>query len=336
MAKPNFADFRYNGDVSERTLATTLNARESTYARASTGFDSDQGEQRLAVYMTSPSRLEGPEVIMRMSPFSDDPGRPEGRVMDAYLAEETGRRIMMVGSPSVDFSAWANPDYHDESQLTPEQIEELREKGSFKKTGAAVMRAGYNAALEFGIEDPEIVISTSSMGSALVPGAVNAALEDGMALRGLALGETVNHVARPLPLLMAQFAMQNFTAPGYLAMNPQPLQDVGESMGYWLKRTYEARSANWSYARALGAGTFYADLEGIDGLAQTDMDVPVLLMRGGGSRLSPAGAHHELVDFFSEVTEVQSVEYAAPHDHALTMTERFMRDSINGVLRMRA
>lgn len=331
MSKPNFEDFRYIDNTPDEVITATVENRERVYA--STGFDSDQAEQRLPVYLTAPSHIAGDEVIVRMPAWSDDNGRPEGALFDAYLAESTGRRVIAPNAPSIDFSAWADPEYHDASQLTPDQLEELKWRGSFKRTGAAVMRATYNGAKELGIDDPQLVITASSMGSAIAAGAIREALGYGMTLRGITLGETVNTIYRPLPVLGMQFGLQNTTAPGYLAMNPQRLQDAGESMGHWAKRTIEGRRGNLPYARALGRGTFYGDLGFIDGLSRTDQAVPIHISRGGGSRLSPDYAHEELVDHFARVTNVQGVEFAAPHDHPLTMTHRFVSDAAKAVLR---
>jgi hypothetical protein len=238
-----------------------------------------------------------PEIIVRATAFSDDNGRSENGVFDAYLAEATHRRVMAVNTPGVDYF---NKDQHTKqlSRLTPGQHEELKLYGSFRKLGEASMRAIQNAVVAMGGEyDPSFIISASSMGVANAAGMIRQAFDKDSSLAGVVLAEPVNHIRRPLGKLGLQFMMTNGVVPKYLEMNPQAISDTTESMGFWLKRVVEGRVANSAYARAMSAGTFSVDLGSVEALADTK--TPLYITHGTASRLSSDKSGRDMEQFLA-------------------------------------
>lgn len=329
MTKPNFEEFRYSGIGLDGAQIDEANVRRSAESRTRVDAISDDG-QRLGVFSVTPSNLAYPEIIVRSTAFSDDNGRPEGALFDAYLAEATQRRVMAVNTPGVDYFI------HDDTtrrlgRLTPDQHEELKIYGSFRKVGEASMRAVHNASLINGEEHPSFIISASSMGVAVGAGMIREALDKNMELSGVVLAEPVNHMKRPLGKLGLQFMMTNATAPGYLEMNPDPIRDTGESMGFWLRRVVAGRLANVAYAGALSAGTFRTDLGPIDGLA--DMKTPLYATRGTASRLSSSADGRDFSELIEYLHPIDSLQYDLfdGHDHPYTMT---LQSVIDGVARV--
>jgi hypothetical protein len=329
MTKPHYDDFRYSGVSVDNLEIDDAAVRRTAETRTRVDAESDDG-QSLAVFMMTPDHLLYPEVVVRSTAFSDDNGRPEGALFDAYLAEATHRRVMAVNMPGVDYFA-EDIASTQLGRLTPDQLEELKMYGSFRKVGEASMRALQNAALMNGEHNPSFIVTASSMGMAVAAGMVRESFDKNMDVTGVVLAEPVNHVKRSLAKLGLQFAMTNSTAPGYLKVNPEPLNEVTESMGFWVKRVLEGRSANWAYARALGSGTLRADLGPIDGLADTK--TPLYITRGTASRLSSDRDGKDFAELLDHFKLVDSLEYDLfdGHDHPYTMTVQSVIDGVSKV-----
>jgi hypothetical protein len=326
MIKPCYEDFRYSG-VSIDNLEIDDEAVQRT-AETRTRIDAESHDgQSLGVFTVTPDRLLYPEIIVRSTAFSDDNGRPEGALFDAYLAEATHRRVMSVNMPGIDYFT-EDMASNTLSRLTPDQLEELRMYGSFRKVGESSMRALQNAAVMNGEHNPSFIVTASSMGVAVAAGMIRESFDKNMDVTGVVFAEPVNHVKRPLAKLGWQFAMTNATAPGYVAVNPEPLNESAESMGFWFKRVLEGRTANWAYARALGAGTLLRDLGPIDGLADTR--TPLYVTRGTASRLSSDKSGKDFTDFLEHLEQIKSLEHDTfeGHDHPYTMTVQSVIDGV--------
>lgn len=329
MVKPRFEDFAYTGrDLNDNEIDSD-NVRRTADTRTRTDTPSDDGQQ-LGVFITTPEQVQNSEIIIRSTAFSDDNGRPEGALFDAYLAEATGRRVMAVNAPGVDY--FGDDTAKQLSSLTHEQLHELKYRGSFHKVGAVSMRALYNAAIMNGEMDPSFILSASSMGVAIGAGMLREAYDNNMNISGVVLAEPVNHIKRPIAKLGVQFAKTNGNAPGYIEMNPKPIADASEAMSFWLKRVAEGRTANWAYARALGAGTFRADLGGIDGLADTK--TPLYVTHGTASRLSSDASGRDMRRFLEDFAPIDSLQHEAfnDHDHPYTMTVQSVIDGVGNVV----
>ncbi|HEY0965262.1 MAG TPA: hypothetical protein VGE13_02160 [Candidatus Saccharimonadales bacterium] len=331
MVKPRFEDFRYIAKSLDGVSIHDADVQRTAESRERVDVASDDG-QMLGVFTTIPGALRYPEIIVRATAFSDDNGRPEGALFDSYLAEITHRRVMAVNMPGVDYFAEDKSTKHL-GDLTPEQYESLRVYGSFRKVGAASMRALQNAAITYHDYDPQFILSASSMGVAAAAGMAREAFDKGIGVAGIALAEPVNHVQRPLGKLGLQFARTNSTAAGYLEMNPEPVADIGESMGLWVKRVIEARRANWVYARALSAGTFHTDLGSIEGLADTK--TPLYISHGTASRLSSDKSGQDMREFLNSFAAMNTVQHdvLVGHDHPYTMTVQSVVDGVANITR---
>lgn len=331
MTKPHFEDFRYTGPDDRDVIDEIVQNRQRTYA--ATGFDSDTGEQRLATYLTTPLNLQSDEIVIRATAWSDDNGRDSGATFDAYVAQETGRRVIAVNAPGVEYKGFQDPAFADAQERTPEQLEELRQ-GKFRKVGAASMRAIENAAEEFGLADREYILSASSMGVALGAGALYAAMRDGITINGVVLAEPVNHITRSRLILAKDFGSQAGLVPGYVDGNPEYLKEVESRVNPNVdlaRRVWDDRKANTRYWAALAKGAFLYDLGNIDGLE----NVPIRITHGAGSKLSPTGAFDEFVSQFEQVADVSAEEFGDEsnlHDHPYTMTVQSVIDGVNDVV----
>jgi hypothetical protein len=196
-------------------------------------------------------------------------------------------------------------------------LEDLRENGSFRKSGAAVMRALMASSEHFDLNG-EYLLTATSMGVAIGGGAIREGIEEGVKSEGITLGEPVNIVDRNLALLAFQFVTQFASANGYLEQNPSEIP--GEKQLHWVNRVREAWEANQSYAKALGRAGFLNDLgpEAIGALKE--MDVPILLGHGTASTLSHKGGYLQLVEAFHQPGTNLELEVHEDHTHAYTMT----------------
>lgn len=331
MKAPNYEDFQYAGRTLDGSEIDEEAVRRVAAARTRVDAPSTDA-QLLGVFTATPENPKGSEIIVRATAWSDDNGRPEGGLFDAYLAEATGRRVMAVNAPGVDYFA-ADEVTKRLSRLTPEQQEELRLKGSFCKVGRACMQALCNAAVMNGEDAPSFVVSASSMGVALSAGMLREAFDSDAKVAGAIFAEPVNHISRPVATLAGQFLWTNTTAPGYINMNPEPLVDVQESFPFYARRVLDGRTANLAYVRALAAGTFYADLGlgTVDGLTGTK--TPLYVTHGTASRLAlngHAGNMRYFLDYLGPNGRPQHDTFEG-HDHPYTMT---VQSVVNGVARV--
>ena len=337
MTKPRFEEFRFKGadDADLRQRVNTITSRRRR-VYAPTGYETIGADQRLGVYVTTPLDPQGEELVIRTTAFTDDNGRESGAVFDALIADATGRRVIAANAPGVDYSKTMDPTFETNQELSPDQIEELTQHGmhsGFIRTGDAVMNAIHYTAHELDISR-QYILTASSMGVALGAGMLRSALENNHDVKGVTLAEPVNHVARRLPGFAKDFLVSGSRQPGYLAMNPDVLSELDEPPLKWMERVVEDRKANWTYARALGKGSFYLDLGAVDGLEE----VPVYLTRGAGSRLSQAAPFAGMVAKFKRVggdyvdDRTFGDNVANPHDHPYTMTVQSVIDGVNNVI----
>jgi len=326
MIKPNFETFRYRGTdfdgntIEKEAVERTVDERTRQYAPSADG-------QELAVFTTVPQNLKHQEIVVRATAFSDDNGRSDGAYFDAYLAEATGRMVMAVNTPGVDYYAETEAAKRL-GQLTPDQAEELRMIGSFSKVGAASMRALKAASLLNGTENNPYIITGSSMGIGVSGGMLSEAFDSNSKIAGVVWEEPVNHVRRPFLRLGAQFLGANGTAGGYVAMNPSPI-DKAEPGLQFMNRVRDGRKANLRYAMALAAGTLLGDLGPIDALA--DMKIPFDLGRGSASSLS--GGEQAFADLVAHLKPNDSLvaRVHEGHDHPYTMTVQSVIDGVDNV-----
>lgn len=330
MKKPRYEDFAYTGHTLEGNLIDDAAVQRTAEARTRTDAPSGDGEQQLGVFTTTPENLISPEIIIRATAFSDDNGRPEGGLFDAYVAEATGRRVMAVNAPGVDY--FGGDAAKQLGRLTPDQLEDLKRRGSFQKVGAASMQSLYKTVIMNGEIDPSFIMSASSMGVGLGAGMLREAYDKNINISGVVLAEPVNHIKRPAAKLALQFGKTFVKTFGYIKMNPQSIIDNSESMGLYTKRVAEGYTANWAYAaRALGAGTFQADLGGIDGLADTKPGL--YITNGTASRLSSDTSGRDMKQFLEQFAPVDSLQHDAfvGHDHPYTMTVQSVIDGVGKV-----
>lgn len=169
MTKPHFEDFQYTGANDSAVINELIASRKHLYAP--TDEVTDTVEQKLATFLATPSHILGDEILVRMTEFADENGRPSGAVFDSLITQSTGRRVISTNLPGIDFYG---DSFTDEAQnLTPNQAKDLH-TGSFNKVGSAIMQATYNAALEFNLK-PKFVILGTSMSTGIAAGALNAA-----------------------------------------------------------------------------------------------------------------------------------------------------------------
>lgn len=322
MRHPNYKEFAYTTEFNdEEIIRAAEETRERVYALTGAG---DATDQMLAVHLTvaeSADRAKTP--IVRLPAWSDDNGRIEGAYFDALLSHATGRPVLVPNAPGVDFSAWRDRNHDTSHLLTPDQMEELRVHGSFKKVGAAVMSALDHASRSFELSG-DYLLHASSMAVAMGGAAINAG---GESIRGVVLSEGVNFRERSLGVLGAQFGWQQRFVAGYLGQNPDIIPD--ETPGHWAGRTKEAWAANWSYIQGLKRGEFLADLG--DPAVLREQEVPVHMTRGSISHLADAGAHEDVYQSLkTKGVSVSNKQYEG-HDHPYTMTVQSVVDGVREV-----
>jgi len=328
MTKPRFEAFAYRGVDLDGNAIDPDAVNQAVTARVRIYMPSVDG-QELAVFSTAPTRLKYPETIVRATAFSDDNGRTDGAYFDAYLAEATGRVVMAVNTPGIDY--YADTDVTKQlGQLTPEQKEELRMVGSFRKVGEASMRALNAAAVMYDIEDHPFIVTASSMGVAVAGGMLREAFESDTKIAGIVMAEPVNHIRRPLGRLGKEFLGANKTAGGYVDVNPHPINQMEPGVRF-VRRVVHGGEANIAYARALGAGTLRRDLGEIDPMA--DLKMPTYLTRGTASRLSASknGREFEELAEYLQPNDALAIDRFEGHDHPYTMTVQSVIDGIENV-----
>ena len=324
MPRPNFEDFRYTGADDPLAIQHVMASREDTYAF--TGEGDDDTEQMLATFLATPMIMRGDEIIVRMTEFADENGRPSGAAIDSLLAESTGRRVISTNLPGIDF--YGDGSNNAAQELTAEQADDLR-KGSFGKVGGAIMQASYTGARELGIESPEFIILGTSMSAAIAASGLRAARERGFIVKGVSFAEPTNTAVRSIPKLATQFIRAGLTANGYAAMNPSIVIDVSEPVATIIKRA--AKPTNFLYATALASGSMLQDLGPVTDLE----DIPVLITRGAGSSVSPRDGFEALANYLSVATDVQSHTFGNrynPHDHGYTLTVQSFIDAAKNLI----
>lgn len=322
--KPNYEEFQFKGASSSDAIEQIVKKREVRYVP--TGYD----DQHLAVYRTMPLSVRSPEPIVRLPAWSDDNGRPEGALFDAYLAEATGREVLAPNAPGVDFSDWRDAAHDATHRMTPDQLEQLRRHGSFQKVGHAVVRA-LVATMEQTEGRRELIIHGSSMGVALAGGVIRGALDEDMGVKGIVLAEGVNADQRSIPVLGGQFLTQFADAEGYIKQNPERLQDEGEPMTRWLRRTAEAVTANSAYVRGLARASFMHDIGDISGLSRQEQGVPVYITRGTASTLATEKGFEAMRQTFESAgVDTQTQEFKG-HTHPYTMTVQSVLDVVDKI-----
>jgi hypothetical protein len=319
--KPNYEAFRYSTAYAPAEIkhaATPIEeggSRQRFYAPTGAG---EVADQHLATYLTVVNEADKDKTpIVRMTAFSDDNGRLEGGYFDAFLANALQRPVLAANAPGVDYSEWRDPEHKKTHLATPDQLEDLREKGSFRKSGAAVMRALMASSKYFELNG-EYFLSATSMGVALGGGAIREGVERGVKFEGIALGEPVNVVDRNLALLAFQFVTQLSNANAYLKHNPSEIP--GETQRHWLNRVREGWEANGAYKSALGRAGFLGDLgpEAIEALKE--LEVPILLGRGTASTLSHPGGYLQVVEALHHPGGKLGLETNENDTHSYTMT----------------
>jgi len=327
MPKPNYEDFRYTG-VDDRTAITNV-VKNRQHIYALSGSSDNTHEQRLATFLSTPSSIEGDEILVRMTEFSDDNWRESGAMFDAMIAESTGRHVISTNLPGIDF--FGGKDTKDGQKLTAEQIEDLA-KGSFRKIGSAIIHSVDAAATEFGLERQYILLGTS-MSTALTAAALNAARLNNLVIKGATLAEPINLIDRSLTQLAAQFVYQP-TAAGYVAMNPKLIKEVSDPIMTIARRAFDLPSikANKLYAQALSRGNLMSDLGEIDHLEGT----PLYLTRGGASIVSPPEMFDPLAKHLAQTADVETKifgdKHSNPHDHPYVLTVQSFIEASENIL----
>ncbi|HET6747400.1 MAG TPA: hypothetical protein VFH06_04820 [Candidatus Saccharimonadales bacterium] len=325
MTKPRFEDFAYTTPYDEDAIAkAAIETRERAYVSTGAG---DTSDQKLAVYLTVPEGVNRKATpIVRFPAWSDDNGRLEGGYFDALLAHATGRPVVSPNAPGVDFSEWRDEEYAQDHRITPDQIEELRSKGSFKKVGAAVARALAGASEQFGLSG-DYFYHSSSQGVALAGAAVAATFDSGNPPAGIVFSEGVNFKERTMVTLGAQFALQNRYAKNYLEQNPAIIPP--EALLHWASRVKEAWPANYPYITGLRRDRFLHDLGDVSGLRE--QGVPVLMTRGTASHLSDPIAYNLVRNYLQAKGVVVFDKQYKDHDHPYTMTVQSVVDAVKEI-----
>ncbi|MBL8159193.1 hypothetical protein JNJ66_01920 [Candidatus Saccharibacteria bacterium] len=327
MNRPNFEDFRFDHPLDTAALQYSRESRERHVVR--TGFSSDDSEQTLQVYVTLPAKQRSATPLIRLPAWSDDLGRPENGIIDPILANATGRPVISPNAPGVDFHEWRAPGTEESHRLTPDQLEEL-DGGSFQRVGRAVLTAAAEAARRTELGERSLMYA-SSMAVAFGGAVIRAALQRGHTIEGLVLAEGVNLVERPAPELAWQFVSQNRFAPGYLAMNPQAVQDATEGQRRFLQRVINGRQANYAYVRALTRGRFLDDAGDLSGLSAGEMGTAVYMTRGSESKLSPQAGNDAAMEAFVRAGVAAGSDVFAGHDHPYTLTLQSILDATKKV-----
>ncbi|MDB5160428.1 MAG: hypothetical protein JWO99_691 [Candidatus Saccharibacteria bacterium] len=327
MQRPIYRDFAYKGVEERSIIESVVKSRQHVYANS--GSNDDHREQKLATFLSTPTHIDGDEVLVRMTEFSDDNWRESGAMFDAMIAETTGRHVMSTNLPGIDF--FGKDETKSDQMLTTEQIEDLK-NGSFRKIGGSIMHSVNSAAETFSVT-PNYVLLGTSMSTALTAAALHAAYEASLTIKGATLAEPINLIDRSFTALASQFVYQP-TASGYVAVNPQLVREVSEPISTIVRRVFDVPSlgANKLYAQALKQGNFIADLGDMDHL----QNVPIYLTRGAASKVSPEEMFVPLAVHLSQVADVETEVFGDkatnPHDHPYVLTVQSFIDAAENVL----
>lgn len=324
MVKPNYEVFRYSGASDDEAIRHVAASRQQVYAK--TGEQLDSTDQKLATFITTPTHIDGNEVLVRMTEFADENARPSGILFDSLLAESTGRRVISTNLPGIDF-------YGDKSTLLAQeisykQIESLRH-GSFQKIGAAVMQAVHTAAQQHEVESNYVVLGTS-MSCATTAAAVGYAAAENISIAGFTFAEPVNVLRRPTFQLAVQFFRSGLNAGKYVAMNPENVRSVSEPVWTITKRA--VKPINLLYAGALASDSLIQDLGPLEAFSNT----PVYISRGAGSAVSPQEGFKVLTTHLQNATLLEAETFGDastdPHDHAYALTVQSFIDAAQNIL----
>lgn len=301
--------FQYPEGVTDDAITKLAAKREMIYAPTGS-IHENGGEQQLAVFVTKPEELQGPEIITRLGALNVDLGNEMSAVFDAYLAEATGRRVFSVATPGI---ANGTP----EGGITPDQHEELKE-GSFRLLGGAALRAAAFAEVQTKSDDtteestlPQFIIWGGSQGAAFAAGAVGEAVDSGKAdqIAAVIFDEVVNTHERTKRNLIKGAMDAGADTKGYIAQNPKALREADEGAGPYFKRMLRRGRTNYAYLKALTKGRFREDLGDPAKFHEAGFDAPVLVVHGSRSTQSPAEQNDELVAWLESAgVPAESVE----------------------------
>ncbi len=322
---PHFSDFHFNVPVTDGDADRLVGRRRKNTFQ--TGSRDGRRAQQIAVYTTmpdSPPPFPGP--IIRLPSWGEDNGLPTSALFDAYLAHATGRPVIAPNAPGVQWHEWSDDEHPDQHLLTPDQIEDLK-RGSFRRVGAAIIEAAYVAAQHDSL-NRGCLIYGPSMGAALAGGALWSIAQDrSLSFAGVLLSEGVNYVDRSPTVLSADFALQQRTVNGYLRENPPHMQESSEGRLTKVRRLMGSKPANEAYVRALSHGSF---LDDVGNETANLSGIPIMLDRGGGSKLSPADANEHVVTKLARSgLWVTLHTYDAPHDHGYIHTVRSVVNAVS-------
>jgi len=324
MSTPNFEEFKFTGTDDVSLLAQTIANRVSIVVP--TGEMLGDTEQKLMTFITTPSNVAGDEVLVRLTEFADENGRPSGAIFDSLIAESTRRRVISTNLPGIDF--YGDGSNKDGQKLTQEQAQDLRQ-GSFRMVGKSVMHATRNASTKLSIA-PEFVILGTSMSAGIGAGVLNAANKSSIPIKGATFAEPTNVTPRSQLELGTHFLKAGLTAGGYVKMNPAILRDASEPIATIAKRALNP--TNFLYARALASGSLIEDLGSIDHL----QDVPIYLARGAASRVSPERGFDSLRKHLAQTADVEAYTFGDqrdnPHNHGYVLAVQPFIDAAQNVL----
>lgn len=327
MIRPQYEAFTYTGSTDKDALQQVASSRQNIYAL--TGEQLDSTAQKLATFITTPTHIDGDEVLIRMTEFADENARPSGVLFDSLLAESTGRRVISTNLPGIDF--YGDASTLPAQEISDSQADDLR-NGSFKKVGAAIMQAAHTAVVEKNIHPNYIVLGTS-MSCATTAAAVGYSAENTIPIAGFTFAEPVNVLRRPTLQLATQFIGSGLHAGKYVAMNPESVRSVSEPVWTITKRAI--KPTNFLYAGALAHDSLIRDLGPLDSFFNT----PVYISRGAGSKVSPANGFEILKTHLQNSTKLESETFGNittnPHDHAYALTVQSFIDAAKNIINRR-
>lgn len=323
---PRFSDFRLDPIITDMAVDQLVKHRTKRYV--DTGAKDGNKRQAVAVYTTMPNVTHPGGPIIRLPSWGEDHGSSMSAYFDAYVSASTGRPVISPNAPGVEWDEWADPGHVDRHHLTPDQLKDLA-YGSFRQVGAATIGAAYGSAC-YDALNRDCIIHGASMGAALAGGAIHAIARGDVSLSvaGICLSEGTNYEHRSVVDFSKAFAAQRRTVAKYVAENPVHLQQQVEGRLDQVRRIRHSGVANAAFVKALSHGTFLSDVGSLAGIA----GIPVLLDRGGGSRMSTAHANQHVVDELTEQDVPTTLKtYDAPHDHGYIHNPRSVIDAVRAL-----